>query len=248
MNILQSSRPIYREEIREYSVMIDSKDRNYQVYTDPFNYQVIFDPIKKSKEIFNGKTIVYEQPMPIIDGKFTNVRYIKLESVILPFYHKIKFVKEIIDDEPFLMPKVDTINCLTDDLYVVMSLGAYTDINYKSTNDVLSESFAIIYFDKKINNTHYLGKTLNGIRYFPPDSLETINRLKISFMNPYGEPYFCDHLDKDIKSNMICECSNPDGDDDTDCFKHNLFHPLNPIFQHHIHLKIGVVENKLNMH
>lgn len=237
---------ILNEEIREYSIMIDSKDRNYQVYTDPFTYEVKFNPLRKTKEIINGETVIFEEPAPTINEKFTNVRYIKLESVILPFYTSIRNVEEIIDDESFSSSKVDISKCLTDNLYTILSLGEYTDTNYKSTNDVLSESFAVIYYDSKISNTHFMGSTKNGLRIFPMDKLATIDKMRISFMDPYGKPLKCKHVNKNIRSNLVCTCEDPNGDDNTDCFIHNLFHPLNPIFQHHLHFKIGVIEPRMN--
>lgn len=235
-----------REEIREYSVMIDSKDRNYQMYPDPFSYVVKFNPLIKTKEKICGKTVIFEEPNPVIYNSFVNVRYIKLESIILPFYTKVKYVSDTIDDEIIDVLKVDTLHPATDNLYTVMSIGEYIDTNHHSTNDVLSESFATIYYDNKINNTHYTGHTFNGIKIFPLENMAKINKMKINFMDPYGQLLKCPHLNKNIRSNMECTCDDPDGDDDTDCFKHNLNHPLNPIFQHHIHFKIGVVEPKLN--
>jgi hypothetical protein len=235
---------LLHEEIREYSVMIDSKDRNYQVYTDPFKYEVKFRPLPKSRDKINGKMVTYEDPSPTIYDNFINVRYIKLDSIILPFYTQIKKETEIEDNEIIENWKVDTTKMLTDDLYVVLSLGEYTDTNYRSTNDVLADSFAIIYYNNKINNTHYLGYTSNGVKIFPKDQLAKIDKLRISFMDPYGNPLQCPHLDKNIKSNMICTCEK--SGDDINCFKHNIFHPLNPIFQHHLHFKVGVVEPRLN--
>ena len=238
---------LLNEEIREYSVMIDSKDRNYQVYPDPFNYEVKFSPLPKSREKINGKYITYEEPAPTINDSFNNVRYIKLETIILPFFTKVREANETThDDEIISTLKVDTTQPLTDNLYTVLSIGEYKDTNYRSTNDVLSDSFATIYHDKRINNTHFLGYTSNGIKTFPPDQLAKIDKMKISFMDPYGQPLNCQHVDKKIRSNLECTCEDPDGDDDTDCFKHNLMHPLNPIFQHHLHFKVGVVEPRLS--
>lgn len=238
---------ILNEEIREYSVMVDSKDRNYQVYPDPFAYEIKFNPLPRSKEKINGKIVTFEEPAPTIYDNLINVRYIKLESVILPFFNKIKDVMELDEEEEVINTwKVDTTKPLTDNLYTVLSLGEYNDANYRSTNDVLSESFATIYYDSKINNTHFTGRTHNGIKTFPQDQLAKIDKIKISFMDPYGNPLKCEHVDKRILSNTICTCEDPDGDEDTDCFMHNLFHPLNPIFQHHINFKVGVVESRLN--
>ena len=249
-NILHNnlSSILLNEEIREYSVMIDSKDRNYQVYPDPFNYEVKFHPLPKTKEKINGKFVVYEEPAPIINDNFTNVRYIKLQEILLPMYNRVRIDEEEDDDgEIFKKWKVNINKPIMDNLYIVLSLGGeYADENYKSTNDVLADSFATIYYDSKANNTHYFGCTSNGVKIFPQDQLAKIDKLKISFVDPYGQPIRCQHVDKKIKSNMVCNCEDPEGDDDTDCFKHNLFHPLNPIFQHHLHFKIGVVEPRLS--
>lgn len=242
------SKSLLNEEIREYSIIIDSKDRNYQVYPDPFNYEVIFNPLPKTKEKVNGKYVVVEEPAPIINNSLSNVRYIKLQEIILPLYNKI-YLNHKIDEDGDVDErlKVETLKPLTDNMYIVLSIGdKYHDDNYLSTNDITSNGFATIYFDCKLNNTHYFGCTSNGIKYFPQDQLARIDKLKISFMDPYGQPIKCDHIDKSIKSNMVCTCHDPEGDDDTDCFKHNLCHPLNPIFQNHIHLKIGVVQPRLN--
>lgn len=237
---------LLNEEIREYSVMIDSKDRNYQVYSDPFCYEVKFGPLPKSRERINGKIVTYEDPAPVINDNFINVRYIRLETAILPLYTKTRFINEMHDDEPVQTWKVDTTRPLTDLMYVVLSIGDYNDNNYRSTNDVLSDSFAVIYYDGKISNTHYKGITFNGIKIFQQDQLAKIDKLKINFMDPYGHLLACSHLDKNIKSNCVCTCDDPDGDNETKCFIHNLCHPLNPIFQHHLQFKIGVVEPRLN--
>ena len=237
------------EEIREYSVMIDSKDRNYQIYPDPFNYEVKFHPLPKSKSRHNGKIHTFEEPAPIINDNFTNVRYIKLQEIILPHYHKIRKVQDYDEENDEIQSswKVNPAQQLNNNMYIVLSLGReYANENYKSTNDVLADGFSTIYYDSKANDTHYFGCTSNGTKYFPKDNLAKIDKLKISFMDPYGNPLSVPHLDKNIHSNMICTCEKETGDDDTTCFKHNLFHPLNPIFQHHIHLKIGIVMPRLS--
>ena len=237
---------LLNEEIREYSVMIDSKDRNYQAYPDPFSYEVRFGPLPKSRERINGRIVTYEDPAPVINDNFINVRYIKLDTAILPLYTRTRVVNQLRNDEPVKLWKVDTTRSLPDLMYIVLSIGDYSDNNYRSTNDVLADSFAVIYYDGKVSNTHYKGETSNGIKIFQQDQLAKIDKLKINFMDPYGCLLGCRHLNRDIRSNCVCSCDDPDGDDETECYLHNLCHPLNPIFQHHLQFKIGVVEPRLN--
>lgn len=234
------------ENIREYSILIDSKDRNYQIYPDPFNYQVIFNPLHKTSSIVQGKKIVYEDPNPTIYTKLNNVKYIKLDDIILPFYTKIVKYYDIVEDKKITKYKVDIKNQLIENLYTVLDIGDnFKDMNYKSSNDLLSDSFAVIYFSSKINDTHFRGISKNAHKVFSKDQLGKIDKLKINFTDPYGNAITCNHVRKEIKSNLICSC-NDEIEEDNICFKHNLFHPLNPIFQHHLHFKVGIIESNLN--
>lgn len=260
---------LLNEEIREYSVLIDSKDRNYQVFPNPFEYTVTFKPLNSSMGFDeNGKKIKYEVPNPVISDNFENVRYIKLEDIILPIYNKSCMVPGLDDD--YARPespndvyheidgkkyrikfteKIDAQkNLINNNLYVLLSLGRnFQDINYKSTNGVLEDSFAAIYYDYRTNDTHYMGYSRNGIKIYEQDQLGRIDKLDIKFTDPYGKPLTVDHIDRTIKSNPVCLCDDKDdGDLDNDCYIHNIKHPMNPIYQHHIHLKVGVVEPRLN--
>jgi hypothetical protein len=239
---------ILNEKIREYSVLIDSKDRNYQAYPDPFHYTVSFNPLPSKTEIVNGKKVVYETPNPIVQGNFDNVRYIKLEDIFLPIFTKVTKKCEINEDgNKIMVDAIDGRYLLPDDIYNVLTIKEYTDVNNRSTNDVLNDSFATVYYDYRINETHYHGYTKNGIKIFAEDDLATINKFRIDFYDQYGKPLRVPSIDKNIISDTECDCDEDDiNDPNNNCFRHNLHHPLNPIFQHHIHFKIGVVEPHLN--
>ena len=238
---------LLNEEIREYSVMIDSKDRNYQKYPDPFNFEVKFNPLPTTREKVKNKYVTYEDPAPVINDRFTNVRYIKFEVALLPYHTRIRQYKHRNEDDEIVQVwGIDKERSLSDNFYTVLSLGDnYKDVNYRSTNDVLGDSFAVIYYDCNMSKTHFMGYSENGVKIFPQDQLGKIDKLTISFMDPYGKPLVCPHLNKEIKSNMVCTCEDLEGDEESDCFEHNLCHPLNPMFQNHLHFKIGVVEPRL---
>lgn len=224
---------LLNEEIREYSVMIDSKDRNYKVYPNPYSYDVIFGPISKSRDIVNGKVVVTEAVTPYINESISNIRYIKLEEAILPLYTEASY------DNGKIVYSGSTI----EDLYTVLSIGNYNDDNYKSSNDIFAEGFAVIYYDYKINDTHYRGYTRNGIKIFPQDQLAKLDKLKVRFMNQYGSLMSVPQLDKNISSHPgSCTCDT----DNFHCPIHNLTHPLNNIFNHHLQFKIGVIEPRLS--
>ena len=57
---------------KETSIKIDSKDRNINVYPDPFSFRVVFNPIAHST------------PKPYCDRVLNNVKSIRLEYLTLP--------------------------------------------------------------------------------------------------------------------------------------------------------------------
>lgn len=250
---------VLHEEIREYSILIDSKDRNFQVYRDPFSFRVTFKPLPSQLDPITG--IRHESPAPVINDSMCNIRYIKLDNIILPKWYCIKARKQKVllengaRDEVVLWD-VNKKKSLVKNNYIVMVVDELcsNSSNLLSTNDLLSESFATIYFDQSINDTHYQGETTNGYKVFPIDKLYELKYLTFRFLNPYGEKIECGHLDKKILSNFDCKCDFDEDDFDTEwahfekpnCHIHNLCHCLNPLFQLHINLRIGVYQPNLN--
>ena len=258
------------EEIKEYSVLIDSKDRNYQVFPNPFHYDVTFNPLHMTRERVKGKLVTHETPNPTINQGFENVRYIKLENAILPTHIKTKLVtrklpelNEVGLDDYVTEEFIDTDYSLHENLYTVLMIDEYKNVNIKSTNDILSDSFATIYPHNIMGGNHFRTEVYNAVKIFPPDNLGKIDKFRIRFLDPYGCELNCDHLDPGIKTGMVCRCddlgddeerkrgtasfgSTPRVADEEKCFKHNINHPLNPLFQHHLHFKVGVVEQYMN--
>lgn len=242
-------RIILDEQIVEYHIQIDSKDRNPIIYPNPFKYTVTFQPLQNTSEVVNGKRIFQETPNPVIYQKLENVRYIVLENAILPIFNHIRENDKINLQEE-----------LPDFMYVMLNIAEYQNqTNRFSTNDALSDSFAVIYCDKKINSTHYSTWSNNGIRIFPKDNLVTINKWNISFQDPYGKDLKVYGMHKNCSdTGERCNCEPEDKGDpndpetwkeefiDSDCAYHNLRHPMNRLFQHHLQFRVGVVEGRLN--
>lgn len=224
---------ILDEHIKEYSLLIDSKDRNYKAYPNPFKYKVKFGPLPSRPEMNNGKFEVYTDTTPYIYNVYTNIRYIKLETVLLPYFYREKD------------GRIDPRFALTNNLYTLVHIDEYTDVNQNSTNDVLMSSFGICYYDYRINDTHFAVDPLNAIKIFPPDKLATLKSLSLSITDPYGKVFDPIHLNKQIETASECLCDEDDDYED-ECYIHSIKHPLNPIFQNHFHFKIGVVEPNFN--
>jgi hypothetical protein len=65
---------ILYEQVTEHVVHINSSHRNTTYYKNPLNFTISFNP---------GE----DTPMPHINKRFRNVKYIKLHSIVMPVYH-----------------------------------------------------------------------------------------------------------------------------------------------------------------
>lgn len=76
------------ENVVEYLVNIDSDDRKIETYPDPFYYTVSFR--SSGKEIYknfkNQEVELPETPAPVITRAFKNVKFVKLDHIILSKY------------------------------------------------------------------------------------------------------------------------------------------------------------------
>src|SRR3989304_8402001 len=161
---------ILEKNIIEYRINIDSIDRNIDLFPDPFHFDVTFNPIIDNRN---------QTSSPFVLKEFKNVKYIKLDTVILPRHNST-------DD-----------NCeyysLLDDRFVILSLGdigenrttLFTQSNNRNSHYVkqnnISNSFAHITPDKMYGSRFYTGSTCFGYYVFKDSHLGNINSLKINF-------------------------------------------------------------------
>lgn len=75
------------EQIIDYQINIDSDDRKIETYPDPFNYIVSFKALGRGKDF-------PETPGPVIIRSFSNIKYIKLDNIILSKYNMNKYTLE----------------------------------------------------------------------------------------------------------------------------------------------------------
>ena len=110
------------EHIVEYYINIDSDDRNLDVYPDPYNFVVSFKPIGKSidrRQKFKKGGVVFENtsydetPGPVIIRNFKNVKYVKLDRVILSrhIFNKYIITHDIKIDANNILTTSSTIKC-----------------------------------------------------------------------------------------------------------------------------------------
>lgn len=72
------------ENIKEFNIYIDSDDRKIQTYPNAYNYVVSFKSDGRSyHKLFQGNNEFDETPSPVIIRTFKNVKYVRLNHVLL---------------------------------------------------------------------------------------------------------------------------------------------------------------------
>lgn len=247
------------EHVVEYRLIIDSIDRDIKIYPDPFSFVVRLNPLAKSVvqsevNLKNGNTKLIEtefpgEPAPFITKEFVNVKYVKLENVILPQFTKTKLKKT---DEGGTEVVFDPSSILITDRYIYLAIKeldnerVYTTFNTSprvgedGTSYTAPNPFALIIPDKILGQNYYAGTPYYGSKIYKNSMLGNLTRLSIEFYDSCG---------KKIEFNDIFNYEELEEYE----FEHNkplprtdLRHPLNKRIQVTISLIIGVVESQIN--
>jgi hypothetical protein len=88
------TKAVTNETIAEYALTVNSHDRNFKFYENPYSYTIRFNPMDKSiiKQVDGTYKTIPGDPKPHIKSTFNHIRYFKLELTILPtkLYNVIK--------------------------------------------------------------------------------------------------------------------------------------------------------------
>lgn len=263
---------VLSEQITEYRVNIDSLDRDINDFLNPFEFVVRYTPMSagrvNSNNWIRGNYIADRQyfpgtPGPGINKKFEKVKYIRLETIILPQYSKIVPCEEEEDDdedieececsEEEIEYVYDPCSYLPDDRFVQMSINELnnnTQIYSTSDNGIridpstgkdipVPRIFTIIYPDTIVGKRYYLGTPYNAQKNYDTSGLGEVNRMTIKFYDSCGNPLNFENLytAQELKEASENGCPIPITD---------IRHPLNKNNQVYISLTIGVVEPKIN--
>lgn len=247
------------EHVVEYRVIFDSADRDIKVYPSPFAYTVKFNPMSattvETEEYVNpknkkfGTKIVQTRfaaaPSPIITKEFKNVKYVKLENVVLPQFSQIKKNKN--GEYEF-----DPCSHLTKKRFVTLAIKELDADRVYATFDSVTrydkngnpytplDPFAIIIPDKLLGLNFYSGVPYYGSKIYKNSLLGNITQMSIQFSDSRGLPLRYDDMFtyEDLEE---YEFENHEPLPTTD-----LRNPHNEETQTLISLIIGVVESQIN--
>lgn len=231
---------ILDENIVEYRVYIDSLDRDISVYPNPFDFTVRFCAAAKGMI----KDVHYSgAPGPVINKDFRNIKYIKLESIVLPQF--LKYIKanngEYIRDPNSYLPNerflILSINELEESnrVYTTVTSGKLAENSRTLYSSHIPKPFGIIFPDAKYGDAYYRGTTYTSQGIYNNSTLGNIKKLTLKLYDSRGKLLSFDHLlsleqinnNKRITEEHIC-------------------HPLNKNIQVHYTFVIAVIEPHIN--
>lgn len=236
------------ENIIEYRINIDSLDRDIRYYPNPFSFTVKFSPasngIYKDREGDYSEIKMYGTPTPYIDKRFRNVKYVKLENIVLPQYSRFKKNKhgEYEPDPEYHLSLERFINLEIKELNydrVYTTSSTVTRISKTGQRFTPPTPYAIIIPDKCIGPFYYAGTPYYGSTVYKNSLLSNLNQLTIKFYDSYGEPitlqntYTYDQLQQ-----YEYEHGEPLPISD-------IRHPYNKKIQLNFSLIVGVVESEI---
>ena len=213
------------EHIVEYYLNIDSDDRKVDVYPDPFNYTVSLNPVGRSSErkhkskkgsLEFDKIEFDETPAPFIIRSFKNVKYVKLDRVILSRNNVIKFViNQIITIDPASNQNVTVVSdidkkvhnhndqdnccnlchcedcqCITSNKnkFIILKVKELETYHIYSTNTITSDNSFILYVDKTLGTSNNMWFATYNSCIYPDSLLGNLDRLTIEFYDKNGHP------------------------------------------------------------
>ncbi len=196
------------EQIVEYYINIDSSDRKLEVFPSPFNFVVSFGGVGQTVERdAKGRQIIFEAtPAPIIDRSFRNVKYIKLDYVILPRTLTVKINNISGSDESgkydysgtsdsslpdnkngcVCLLSNDEENALTKYKFIMLRIKEIASDRILGTNNNISSDTFILYPDKIMGRDHIMWLSTWSNRIYKTSLLANIDRLTIELLDPEG--------------------------------------------------------------
>jgi hypothetical protein len=231
------------QKIRDYIIDIDSTDRDYKLYPNPFDYVVTFNA--KGDTIEKG--VRYKgTPGPTIVREFENVKYIKLNNIILP--RKYNVIKKHEDDLKFVYV-YDSVKELNQERFVMLNIDEVDHDTVYTTNVDNRSPFGTIYNDKWYSPYYYYGITAACFKIYRLSELGNIKKLHIQILDSRGKQLKCEGLDNTVNTpaHCICDDNKYSKSDKEKCSCKYIRHPLNPKFQNFLSFTIGELDNTHNI-
>lgn len=254
---------IVSEAITEYTLYVDSADRDIEIYKNPFVFAVSLggagnNMINRSKYVGNNGALQFQTtqctgvPPPRIDSDFKNVKYAKVKYLTLPR----SIVYQYIEDQSgnlIYSPVILGGTILGNYRYLIMRIKEIANNNMYATNDNIKNDCFILYRDSNyIDAINDIWIATQPIKIFYDDDLRNLNKLTIEiFIPPTPQTIPCA-----LQPLRIMQVDNSSGTPTNVPMPYEILNGLNPksnFFSKYglnvlptMEFELGVYENQMN--
>jgi hypothetical protein len=190
---------------------------------------------------------------------YVNIEYNRSESTSLLTNWTIEFIlngntnilysyTNIGGSTTYINYQYNTDMDLAQERYITMNIRELNNINDRSTNNNIMQSFAVLYRND-INNNFVQFTTKDVIKTWSYSDLQNINSLAITFRDSCGKLLIAPFLNYNIDTSNKCECEiNQNGEIITNykCVCNYIRHPHYLNLQNHTLLKIGILQPNIS--
>lgn len=240
------------ETVVEYRIIINSMDRDIRYYPNPFSFVVKLNPIGPETLQYEDKrtskikeTRFESSPRPHIEKEFRNIKYIKLENIILPQHIELEKTEDgcykpiLTENLAFDMYTSLVVKELDCDR-VLTTFDDVTRIDEEGKAYTPPKPFAILIPDKFIGVNYFACLPYYGSKIYKNSDLGNLKKMTIEIFDCYGKPVMFNHL---YNYDDLMEYEKKNG---KPLCQSDLRHPLNKKNQLHLSFIIGVVESQIN--
>jgi hypothetical protein len=173
---------LLNEEIREFQLYINSSDRKYTVYSNPFDLVVSFGAAGPSKVNMGGNKVLIEgTPGPLISKTLRNLKYIKLDHIVLP-----RTVTLDVDLSGNYMFSTDSKYDLDKNRFLIIKIKELSSENILSTSNIVTDDCFVIYPEKKLGDNAIMWIPTYGNRLFLNGNLGELKKMTIEILDYQG--------------------------------------------------------------
>jgi hypothetical protein len=183
-NNLESN--LFNESYIDYTIHVDSNDRNTTVYPNPYTFVLNFGGAGPSRNKFynsagNLQTVDFNgAPDPIIDRKFRNVKTVILDKIFFP-----KYIGFDLSGTNYL----GDVTLASRYRYVIVRIKELDNNRMYSTNNYVRDDSFVMYNDKTLGDAN-VGVWIASPykRTYLKSALKNIDKFTIEIVDPQGNP------------------------------------------------------------
>lgn len=234
---------ILSEIVTEYTIHIDSKDRDTRIYPNPYSFIVSLGGPETRRDT-NGNVIGNSGvPDPRIDVNFKNIKYVKIKYLMLPRNIFYDIVIDISGNKEYSVG-TSRPTILANYRYLLLRVKEISNDKLYSTNDIIKNECFIIYRDSNYSDAiNDLWFATQPVKIFYDNGLKNLTRLTIQILTPNGDELRLKSNNDELNNIPYNEINN-DMSEDTP--SSDFYFNFNEDIQTNMEFEIGVCENQIN--